>query len=58
MSEIISLRAAAKVANVSHTAIKQWCDAYNIGELRDGRWHIDRAALKRIMRARAVLERG
>lgn len=56
--EIVTLRAAARHANVSHHTVKGWCVRYGIGRLVDGRWRIERAALNRIVRARSVLYRG
>lgn len=56
MSEkIIGSRAAAKIAGVSHATICNWCARYGIGELKEGRWHVSRAHLAKIMKAREVL---
>lgn len=56
--DFITLRAAARSVNVSHETVRSWCLRLKVGELRNGRWHVSRAALRRIMRARAVLARG
>lgn len=56
--QIIGLRQAAKIAGVSRVAVGKWCDKHDIGVMIDGVWHIDRAALMKIVRARLVLGRG
>ncbi len=48
-----SLREASRYANVSQTAIMLWTDKYDLGELIDGRWHIDKEKLDRVIAARA-----
>lgn len=50
-----SLREAARHAGVSYQAIRQWILEYHIGEMVEGRYHIDRDALERVMAARAVI---
>lgn len=55
--EIVGLREAARLAGVSRMAVSQWCRRYDIGELHEGVWRIDRGALMRIVKARAVLGR-
>ncbi len=57
-TEILTLRKAAEVAKVSHVTVREWCEKHGIGELQeDGRWHIRRADLNRVVRARAILGR-
>ena len=56
-TEFLSLRKAAQAAGVSHVTIRDWCAKHAIGELVDGRWHVRRADLNRILRARSVLGR-
>jgi hypothetical protein len=53
-SEIVGLAAAAEFAGVSHPTILVWCDRHGIGEKRDGRWFINRSALRRVMKAKAI----
>lgn len=56
--DLTSLRQAAQVVGVSHASIRNWCIRLKVGELRNGRWHVSRAALRRIMLARAVMKGG
>lgn len=56
--EIVGLREAARIAGVSRMAVSQWCDKYDIATKDErGVWRINRAALMKIVRARAILER-
>lgn len=50
-----SLRSASKYAGVSQTAIQLWIDKYDIGEFIDGRWHIDKDKLDRVIAVRASI---
>ena len=56
-TDFLSLRKAACAAKVSHVTIRNWCIEHGIGEYVEGRWHIRRADLNRIVRARTVLGR-
>lgn len=56
--QIVGLRRASQIAGVSRVAVGNWCEKYGIGTMVDGVWHIDRAALMKIVRARLVLGRG
>lgn len=55
--QILSLREAAKVAGVTHMAVRYWCVHRGIGEKRDGIWHVDMHALRNVMLARSVLQK-
>ncbi len=52
MSTFQSLREAAKYADVSYFTIREWARLYGIGELVDGRWHIDKDRLDGFIAAR------
>ncbi len=52
MQTFTSLREAARYANVSYQAIRDWTRIYEIGVMVDGRWHIDKVALDRVLAAR------
>lgn len=56
MATFTSLREAARYAGVSYQAIRDWAQEHQIGELRDGRWHIDREKLDHILASRARIE--
>lgn len=53
MQTFKSLREAARYAGVSYQAIKDWARIYDIGVMVDGRWHIDKERLDRVLAARA-----
>ncbi len=53
-SEILSLREAAAVAEVSRVTMLKWCRKFDIGEFDGDRWRIRRPDLQRIVRARKV----
>ena len=48
-----SLREASKYAGVSTQAMLLWTDRYDIGAMVDGRWHIDKEKLDRVLAGRA-----
>ena len=50
-----SLREAAIYAGVTPTAMLLWTDQYDLGERIDGRWHIDKDKLDKILEARRQL---
>lgn len=54
-TEIVTLRKAATLTNKSPETIRKWCKKHQIGDFRDGRWHVRKADLNRILRARIVL---
>lgn len=56
-AELMGLREAARYAGVSHETVRSWHAAYGLGEMREGVLFIDRQALRRIMRAKAVLRK-
>lgn len=47
-----SLREAARYAGVTSSAILFWTDQYDIGDMVDGRWHIDKDKLDAFLAAR------
>lgn len=53
--EIITLRAAAQVADVSHETIRKWCVIYGIGDNTSGRWSINRRRLLEIVKAKQAV---
>lgn len=53
---IITLDAAAKIANVHLTTIRYWCEKYGVGDKVGSKWVINRQHLERIMQARAFLK--
>lgn len=56
MSEFQSLRTAADYAGVSYQSILNWSKEYAIGELRDGRWVINKEKLDRIVAAHEQIQ--
>ena len=52
MSTFSSLREAARYAGVSYYTIREWARSYGIGEIVDGRWHVNREKLDSYMAAR------
>lgn len=51
-----SLREAANYAGVTAYTILLWTDQYDLGEQQEnGRWHIDRGKLDKILEARKTL---
>ena len=50
-----SLRDAARYAGVTRAAVLYWTELHDIGELVDGRWHIDREKLDAFLAARRQL---
>ncbi len=48
----LSLRSAATYAGVTYEAIRKWTSWYDIGKKVDGRWHIDKVKLDKILWAR------
>lgn len=48
-----SLRQAAQYAGVTRAAVLYWTDLYDIGELIDGRWHIDKDKFDAFLATRA-----
>lgn len=50
-----SLREAARYAGVTSSAILFWTDQSDIGELVDGRWHIDKEKLDIFLAKRAKI---
>jgi hypothetical protein len=55
-SDIISLRKAARDAGVSHQTVANWCEKYQIGELKSGRWHISKSGIDRIVKLKRELK--
>jgi excisionase family DNA binding protein len=53
---LTSLREAARYAGVTAPAIRKWIDEYRLGEMVDGRWHIDKARLDELLEARRRLK--
>lgn len=49
MATFSSLREAARYARVSQQSMMIWTDKYDIGEVIDGRWHIDKDKLDRVI---------
>jgi len=54
-NNIQTLRRAAILAGVSAETVREWCHKYGIGRYEAGVWHISRAGLNKIIRARTVL---
>lgn len=50
-----SLREAGKYAGVTPNTVLIWTDQYDIGEMREGRWHIDKDKLDKVLDARRKL---
>ena len=50
-----SLREAGKYAGVTPNTVLLWTDQYDLGEMRGGRWHIDKDKLDKLLEARKRL---
>ncbi len=56
MSTFCSLREAATYAGVSYITIRDWAINYGIGELVDGRWHVNKERLDAYVIARSTFK--
>jgi hypothetical protein len=54
----LSLNEAARAADTSEEAVRGWCLRLGIGELIDGRWHVDPEKLQAVIEARRVMGRA
>ena len=54
----LSLIEAARAADTSEEAVRGWCLRLGIGELIDGRWHVDPEKLQAVIEARRVMGRA
>ncbi len=52
-----SLREAAQYAGVTKAGIVYWAEQHGIGEVIDGRWHIDKEKLDAFLATRAEIAR-
>jgi hypothetical protein len=52
MADFPSLGTAARYAGVTKQSILKWTALYDIGQLIDGRWSIDKEKLDRVIAAR------
>lgn len=52
-----SLREAAQYAGVTKAGIVYWAEMHNLGEVIDGRWHIDKEKLDAFLATRAEIAR-
>ena len=52
-----SLGEAARYAHVTRAAVAYWANLHDIGELVDGRWHIDKEKFDAFLAARAEIAR-
>lgn len=43
--EVLSLRAAAKIAGKSESTMRIWCDKYGLGRQIGGTWSVSKVAL-------------